>query len=157
MMDDNDSLDFDARWTPAALTALRVVTGLLFLQHGTGKILGFPWSSMAHPPFGSLFWAAGWMELIGSVMLILGLFTRPVAFLLAGEMAIAYWLIHAPDSFYPIINRGETAVLFCFIFLLFVATGGGKWSLDCMIARRRSPIEGYAAPGGERTFYSDED
>ena len=147
------------RWTPQALGLLRIVTGLLFLQHGTAKIFGFPWvSSMAHPPAGSLWWAAGWMELIGSVMLITGLFTRPVAFLLAGEMAVVYWLIHAPDSFFPMINDGEEAILFCFIFLLFAATGSGKWSIDGWLRRDDDDpdVHGYAAPGGERQ-YRDED
>lgn len=155
-MGDDDTLEMDHRFTASALAVLRIVTGLLFLQHGTGKILGFPESSMAFPQPWSLFWLAGWMELIGSLMLIVGLFTRPVAFLLAGEMAVAYWYIHAPKSGFPMISQGESAVLFCFIFLLYAACGAGKWSLDGLMASRRSPIEGYAAPGGERTFYSDD-
>ena len=133
-------------WTNRALAMLRIVTALLFLEHGTGKILGFPMSSMAFPPHGSLFWAAGWLEIIGSLLLLVGLFTRPAAFLLAGEMAVAYWYIHAPQSFFPIINRGEAAILFCFIFLLFVATGPGAWSIDKKIRRDPEEIEGYAAP-----------
>ncbi len=146
MFDQNES-----RWTPHALAVLRIVTALLFLEHGTGKILGFPHSSMAFPPPWSLFWAAGWLELVGSLLLIVGLFTRPVAFVLAGEMAVAYWLIHAPESVYPIINRGEAAILFCFIFLLFVATGPGKWALDHVL-RHKDDDGGlnYVAPSGER-------
>ena len=134
----------DERWTPVAVGTLRIVTALLFLEHGTGKILGFPDSSMAFPPAWTLFWVAGWFEIIGSLLLLFGLFTRPAAFVLAGEMAIAYWLIHAPQSPFPIINRGETAILFCFIFLLFVATGPGKWSIDNRF-RRRDPddYDGY--------------
>lgn len=131
------------RWTRNALGLLRIVTGLLYLEHGTGKILGFPHSSMAFPPAWSLFWAAGWLELVGSLLLIVGLFTRPVAFLLAGEMAIAYWMIHAPESIFPIINRGESAILFCFIFLLFAATGPGSWSIDEKLAKRHREPEGY--------------
>lgn len=153
----NRPIHLDGTWTLRALGLLRIVTGLLFLQHGTGKILGFPHSSMAFPPAWSLYWAAGWLELVGSVLLIIGLFTRPVAFLLAGEMAIAYWAFHAPESIFPIINRGETAILFCFIFLLFAATGPGAWSIDEILAKRRSDVEGYNAPGGERTFYNEED
>ncbi len=153
----NDPIRFDGTWTLKALGLLRIVTGLLFLQHGTGKILGFPHSSMAFPPTFSLYWAAGWLELVGSILLILGLFTRPVAFLLAGEMAIAYWIAHAPQSPFPLVNGGDAAILFCFIFLLFAATGPGAWSIDNILGRRRSDIEGYAAPGGERTFHSDED
>ena len=98
-------------------------------------------SSMAFPPPWTLFWMAGWLELIGSLLLLVGLFTRPVAFLLAGEMAIAYWMIHAPVSFFPIINRGETAILFCFIFLLFVATGPGTWSVDEKLLERHDREE----------------
>ena len=143
----------DDRWMCHAIGLLRIVTGLLFLQHGTAKIFGFPWvSSMAYPQSGSLLWAAGWVEVVGSVLLIAGLFTRPVAFILAGEMAVAYWMIHAPQSFYPMINDGEKAILFCFIFLLFIATGAGKWSIDAITARNRTGVEGYAAPGGERQY-----
>ena len=138
----NEPLRADSRVIAKALAVLRIVTALLFLQHGTGKILGFPMSSMAFPPAWTLFWVAGWLELIGAVLLLIGLFTRPVAFILAGEMAIAYWLIHAPESFFPIINRGETAILFCFIFLLFVATGPGTWSVDEELLKRHDREEG---------------
>jgi putative oxidoreductase len=137
----NEPFRPDSRWIAKALAVLRIVTALLFLQHGTGKILGLPMSSMAFPPPWTLFWMAGWLELIGSLMLLVGLFTRPVAFLLAGEMAIAYWMIHAPVSFFPIINRGETAILFCFIFLLFVATGPGTWSVDEKLLERHDREE----------------
>lgn len=128
----------DSQWISRALALLRIVTGLLFLEHGTSKILEWPYTSMSGPPAWSLFWAAGMLEMFGSLALILGLFTRPVAFLLAGEMAIAYWLIHAPQSVFPMINRGEAAVLFCFIFLLFTATGPGAWSLDALLRKRRA-------------------
>lgn len=144
--------EFSERYAPYAIATLRIVTGLLFLEHGTSKILEWPYTSMSGPQAWSLFWIAGMLELFGSLLLILGLFTRPVAFLLAGEMAVAYWYIHAPDSIFPMINRGEAAVLFCFIFLLFAVIGAGEWSIDKLIARRRSDIEGYSAPGGERTF-----
>ena len=142
----NEPLRADSQWIARALAGLRIVTALLFLEHGTGKLLGFPMSSMAFPPPWTLFWVAGWIELVGSLLLLVGLFTRPTAFLLAGEMAIAYWLIHAPESVFPIINRGETAILFCFIFLLFFATGPGAWSVDEWLLKRRDergPSEGY--------------
>jgi putative oxidoreductase len=137
----NEPFRADSRLIAKALAALRIVTALLFLQHGTGKILGFPMSSMAFPPPWTLFWVAGWLELIGALLLLIGLFTRPAAFLLAGEMAIAYWMIHAPESFFPLINRGETAILFCFIFLLFVATGPGTWSVDEKLLERHDREE----------------
>jgi putative oxidoreductase len=137
----NEPLRADSRLIAKALSVLRIVTALLFLEHGTGKLLGFPMTSMAFPPPWTLFWMAGLLELIGSLLLLIGLFTRPVAFLLAGEMAIAYWMIHAPESVFPIVNRGETAILFCFIFLLFVATGPGKWSVDEKLLERHDRLE----------------
>ncbi|MFL6733267.1 MAG: DoxX family protein [Sphingomicrobium sp.] len=139
----NEPFHTNMRLTHKILGLLRMVTALLYLEHGTGKILGFSHSSMAFPPAWSLFWVAGWIEMVGSILLIIGLFTRPVAFLLAGEMAIAYWIIHAPNSVFPMINHGETAILFCFIFLLFAATGPGSWSVDEAIATRRKDPEGY--------------
>lgn len=109
---------------------LRIVTGLLFLQHGTQKLLSFP----APPSFDvqllSLPGIAGILELVGGVLFILGLFTRPVAFILSGLMAVAYWMAHAPSSFYPILNSGELAALYSFVFLYFVAAGPGVWSVD---------------------------
>jgi putative oxidoreductase len=128
-------LGIPARWTGPLLSVLRIVTGLLYLEHGTAKLLGFPHSAMAAPPQMSLFWFAGVMELVGGALILIGLFTRPVAFLLAGEMAIAYWMIHAPKSPFPLVNMGEGAILFCFIFLYLAAAGAGPWSVDG--ARRR--------------------
>lgn len=148
--------EFSEQYAPYAVAALRIITALLYIQHGASKILDFPHTSMSNPPIWSLFWGAGMLELIGGGLLLVGLFTRTVGLLLAGEMAIAYFMIHAPDSFYPMINHGEAAVLFCFIFLLFVATGPGRWSIDAIIARNRSDVEGYAAPGGERVYDLDE-
>ena len=138
----NEPLRFDSLWTGRALSALRLVTAGLYLEHGTGKILGFPMTSMAFPRPWTLFWMAGLHELFGSLLLLVGLFTRPVAFLLAGEMAIAYWLIHAPQSPFPMVNSGEAAVLFCFIFLLFVATGPGTLSVDEWLLSRRDAAGG---------------
>jgi putative oxidoreductase len=137
----NEPLRVDSHWVAKALSVLRIVTALLFLEHGTGKLLGFPMTSMAFPPPWTLFWMAGLLELGGSLLLLVGLFTRPVAFLLAGEMAIAYWLIHAPKSPFPMVSGGEAAILFCFIFLLFVATGPGEWSADEALLKRRDRLD----------------
>lgn len=143
---EGDPIPLDGRWVPQALGLLRIVTALLFLEHGTSKILYFPETAGSGPSDWSLLWVAGWMELLGSAMLLLGLFTRPVALLLAGEMAVAYWTVHAPKSVFPVLNQGESAILFCFIFLLFAATGAGEWSVDSLLGRRPR-IEGYQPPG----------
>ena len=122
--------DWAERLRPQFLSVLRIVTALLFLVHGTSKILGIPPSTASFPPPWTQFWIAGMMELIGGLLLLVGLFSRPIAFLLAGEMAAAYWLVHAPENFFPILNGGEAAILFCFIFLYVVSAGPGPWSLD---------------------------
>lgn len=111
------------------------MTGLLFLQHGTGKWLGFPAGVQGYPASFSNFSfvssaSAGLFELVGGVLIVLGLFTRPVAFILSGMCAVAYFYAHAPSSFFPIINRGELAVLYSFVFIYLFAAGGGTWSLD---------------------------
>jgi putative oxidoreductase len=122
------------RYTPYALAALRIVAALVFMEHGTQKLFGFPAPPGGGlPEVGSLFWIGAWGELVGGALLLLGLFTRPAAFVIAGEMAAAYWVFHAPASFYPVLNGGDAAVLFTFIFLLFVFTGPGAWSLDSML------------------------
>jgi putative oxidoreductase len=123
---DVTSLD---KWAPHALALLRIVTALLFIAHGTGKLLGFPDLGF-RPELFSLFGLAGVIEIAGGILLILGLFTRPVAFILSGEMAAAYFMAHAPNGFFPVLNQGESAVLFCFIFLFLVFAGAGAWSLD---------------------------
>jgi len=127
-------------WT---LTLLRVVTGFLFLQHGGQKLFGWfgghPIDSLA-----SQFGVAGVLELVGGTLIMLGLFTQPVAFLLSGEMAVAYFQMHQPRGAMPIQNRGEVVVLFCFIYLFFAAHGAGPFSLDAM--RRRRPVEESRAP-----------
>jgi putative oxidoreductase len=117
-------------YAPQALAVLRIVTALLFIEHGTMKLLGFPPSDMPAPAAFSLFWFAGVLELVGGLLLLVGLFTRPVAFLLAGEMAVAYWMAHAPQSFFPVSNGGDAAILFCFVFLYVFVAGPGAWSLD---------------------------
>ena len=125
-----------ARWAPTLLSILRIVAGFLFIAHGTQKLLGFP----APPPFEVVLWSrsgiAGLLELVGGALLMLGLWTRPVAFVLAGEMAFAYFLAHAGSTFWPLLNRGELAVLYCFLFLYFAAAGGGPLSLDALRGKR---------------------
>jgi putative oxidoreductase len=119
-----------ARFAPYLLSVLRIAAGLLFLEHGTGKLLGFP----AGLPFidkmpTGLLYFTGTMELVGGLLIMIGLFTRPVAFILSGFMAVAYFLVHFPQSFFPAKNFGEPAVLFCFVFLCFAAVGSGPWAV----------------------------
>jgi putative oxidoreductase len=121
-----------ASWSGPLHSALRIMTGLLFLQHGTTKYFKFPlteYFSDGVEVF-SLMGLAGGIEIIGSILIILGLFTRLTAFVLAGEMAAAYFMAHTPLGFFPINNQGEPAILFCFIFLYLAAAGAGPWSLD---------------------------
>ncbi|MGH6920971.1 MAG: DoxX family protein [Geminicoccaceae bacterium] len=117
-------------WAPRLLSVLRIVAALIFMEHGTQKLLGFPPSEGAGPQLFSLMGLAGTLETAGGALLLLGLFTRPVAFILSGMMAVAYWMAHAPQSLYPVNNGGDAAILFCFVFLYLVAAGGGPWSLD---------------------------
>jgi len=117
-------------WAPRALGILRIVAALIFMAHGTQKLLGFPASPNPGPAMMSLSWIAGVLELVGGALLALGLFTRPVAFLLSGQMAVAYWMAHAPRSFFPVLNGGDAAILYCFVFLYIFAAGSGAWSLD---------------------------
>ncbi len=119
----------ETTWAPRMLSVLRFVAALTFFAHGTQKILGFPASDMVPPP-GSLPWIAGMLELFGGALLILGLFTRPVAFVLSGFMAAAYFMAHAPRSFFPVLNGGDAAILYCFVFLYIFVAGPGAWSLD---------------------------
>lgn len=122
-------------YRPHVLSILRVITGLMFLQHGTQKILNFPEAPGWEIAVLSLPWIAGILELFGSIFIVLGLFTRPVSFLLSGLMACAYFMAHYPQGFYPITNGGELAILFCFIFLYLVFAGSGRWSLDAYMKR----------------------
>src|SRR5229473_8279599 len=127
-------------WAPRALSVLsilRIFTGLDLLQHGTGKILGFPVVPMfANVQIGSLAGAGGLIELIGGVLFTIGLFTRPVAFVLSGFTAVAYFMAHATKGFYPVLNGGELAALYCFVFLYFVFAGAGPWSVDALMKRK---------------------
>ena len=119
-------------WSEPILSVLRVITGLLFLAHGTAKLVQWPYVDMFKDgvPLASLFGLGGVLEIVGGALIVLGLFTRITAFVLSGMMAVAYFTFHAPASFYPIINGGELAIVFSFVFLYFAATGPGPWSLD---------------------------
>jgi putative oxidoreductase len=134
----SDSLS--AVWAPRAqsvLSILRIFTGLELLQHGTGKILGFPVvPTFAHVQITSLTGMGGLIELIGGALFTIGLFTRPVAFILSGFTAVAYFMAHASRGFYPVLNGGELAALFCFVFLYFTFAGAGPWSLDAVMNRK---------------------
>ncbi len=123
-------------WAPRVLAVLRIVIALLFIEHGTQKLFSFP----VPPPFANplaftLLWYAAVLETVGGTLMLLGLATRPVAFILAGEMAVAYFMAHAPRGFYPAVNGGEAAILYSFVFLYFAAAGPGAWSLDRILKR----------------------
>ena len=130
-----DSQLFDT-WRPRLLALLRIVTAYLFLQHGTAKLLGIPAVEMfkSGVPLFSLLGLAGVLELVGGALLLIGLYARPVAFILAGEMAFAYFIAHASqgNALVPMLNNGELAVLYCFVFFYLTVAGAGAWSLDAM-------------------------
>ena len=127
---------FWAGCAPIFLSLLRFMAGLLILEFGTMKILHFPYDDMfSKVPIFSLYWTAGAIELVGGALVVVGLFTRCAAFVLSGEMAFAYFIEHAPRGFYPALNGGLAAVLFCFVFLYLSAAGGGPWSLDRILRR----------------------
>ncbi|MBZ9746358.1 DoxX family protein [Mesorhizobium sp. CO1-1-7] len=119
-----------ARYQPQALGVLRIMTALQFIEHGTQKLFNFPASDHVASALSGLPLAAGILEFVGGILLALGLFTRPVAFLLAGEMAIAYFMAHMPRDFFPVNNSGDSAISFCFIFLYLVFAGAGAFALD---------------------------
>ena len=131
MAQTNSSLQ---RWAPIFLSLLRIVVGLLFLEHGTQKLFHFPPPDPRVGMHGltALMTVAAWLELVGGLLLVLGLSTRLVAFVVAGEMAVAYFMAHAPGSLYPIRNHGELAVLLCFVFLYLAVAGGGRLSVDAV-------------------------
>jgi putative oxidoreductase len=127
-------------WAPQLLSILRVVLAFLFIQVGSAKLFAFPAAIMpggGTVPVGSLLWFAGVIEVVAGTLFLLGLFTRPVAFILSGEMAFAYFIGHFPHGFWPVLNQGAPAVFYCFTFLYFSAAGAGTWSLDALLARRR--------------------
>ena len=134
-----------SKYAPQALAVLRIVTALLFIEHGTAKLFGFPvMPSMGGASPGGdglppLMLIGGILEAFGGLAILVGFLTRPVAFILAGEMAVAYWMMHVPNGgFFPLVNGGDSAVLFCFVFLYLVFAGPGAWSVDGLRASRVS-------------------
>ena len=129
--------NFAASWAPRVLSLLRIVTGLLFLQYGIAKLFKWPPIPMFEKvELFSLYGAAGSLELVGGILLTLGLFTRPVAFIVSGEMAFAYFMGHAPRGMMPILNNGGLAILFCFVFLYLACAGAGPWSVDAAVRNK---------------------
>ena len=128
--------DFFNTWQPRVLALLRIVTAYLFLQHGTAKLLGIPAVEMfkAGVPLMSMAGVAGLLEIVGGALMLIGLFTRPTAFILSGQMAFAYFIAHASggNGLVPMLNDGELAVLYCFVFLYFAVAGAGAWSVDAL-------------------------
>ncbi|MDR3689732.1 MAG: DoxX family protein [Fimbriimonas sp.] len=127
-------LFFDA-WTPRALSLLRLICGAQIVQHGAQKLFGILAAHTPGPAPFSQMWIGGVIEFVGGILLIIGLLTRPAAFLLSGTMAVAYFQFHAPKSFFPVVNEGDLAVTFCILFLFLVFAGGGSWSLDSVFRK----------------------
>ena len=130
-------------WAPQLLSVLRIVVAFLYFQVGSAKLFAFPAAILpggGTAPVGSLVWFAGVIEVVGGTLILLGLFTRPVAFILSGEMAFAYFIGHAGHGFWPVLNQGGPAIFNCFTFLYFSAAGPGPWSLDALLARRRGTL-----------------
>ena len=124
-------------WTPRVLSLLRIIAALLFMEHGLMKIFHFPAPQPGVPdPLPTILLVAGWLEIVGGGLLVLGLFTRPVAFILSGQMAVAYFLFHAAQGFWPALNMGDAAILFCFLFLYLACAGPGEWSVDAQVRKR---------------------
>jgi putative oxidoreductase len=138
-------------WTPYLLSILRIIAAFLFIQVGTAKLLGFPAPVMpggGTAPVTSLPGFAGLLETVGGTLLLLGLFTRPVAFILSGEMAFAYFIGHAGNGFWPVLNGGTDAVFYCFLWLFFSAAGAGRWSLDALRGRKADALAPVSAERG---------
>ena len=126
------SLQSFARYAPYVLSIVRIMAALLFFEHGTSRLFGWP-SPIVPPELFSLRWFAGAIELAGGGLLALGLLSRPAALIMSGEMAFAYFLSHASKGFFPILNRGDSAILYCFIFFYIAFAGAGPWSLDAVL------------------------
>jgi putative oxidoreductase len=124
------NLERVSKYLPETLSIVRIVVGLLFLEHGSAKLLGFPMTPSPQPAMLTLLWVQGVIELVGGAFLAVGFLTRPVAFILAGDMAVAFFMAHFPKNFLPILNGGDAAILYCFIFLLIFVAGPGRWSVD---------------------------
>lgn len=125
-----------SKWSPVLLSVLRIVAGFLYMAHGAQKLFGFPAPMQGGAPhMFTLIWFAGVLEFFGGLLVMIGLFTRPVAFLLSGQMAVAYFMFHAKGGYWPLLNQGELAVLYCFLFLYLAATGPGPWSVDSKLRR----------------------
>jgi putative oxidoreductase len=140
-----DLNSFSSKWSPYVLSILRIVVALLFMEHGSQKLFSIPPSAQANTaPLLSMAGVAGILEFFGGLLILLGLFTRPVAFILSGEMAAAYFMVHAPQGFWPVLNRGELAVLYSFVFLYLAAAGGGLWSIDHLRLRGETPLNSSA-------------
>lgn len=127
--------NFFISWQPRVLSILRIVTAFMFMQHGGQKLFGYPAPQRSEFDLFTLSGVAGVLELVGGFLILIGLFTRPVAFILSGQMAVAYFIAHAPQGFWPLVNNGELAALFSFIFLYLFVAGGGAWSLDNVLKR----------------------
>jgi putative oxidoreductase len=139
--------EFFAKWSPRVLAIVRIVVALIFIEHGTQKLFGFPPSPRGGTvELFSLAGLAGTLEVFGGLMFLVGAFTRPVAFILAGEMAFAYFMSHAPRAFFPVLNGGDAAILFCFVFLYFAVAGSGAFAVDQMRSTNRlgAPAHGRA-------------
>jgi putative oxidoreductase len=127
--------EFLDSWSPRILSVLRIITGFLLLWHGTQKLFGFPPSGQPGGTLSATMLVGGILEFAGGILFLIGFLTRPAAFLLSGLMAVAYFGWHAPGGFLPIVNKGELAVLYCFVFFYFVFSGGGAWSVDNLLKK----------------------
>jgi putative oxidoreductase len=128
-------------WSPRVLAAVRIITALLFIEHGLMKLVAFPTAVPGLPtPLPGILVAAALIEIVGGALIAVGLFTRVTAFICSGEMAAAYFMFHAPQSFWPAVNQGDAAILYCFIFLYLAFAGAGAWSVDAYLPSSRQSL-----------------